>query len=312
MGSKYACGKMPARQQSRLHPMAGYGGDIIKKIGFIGGGKCGMSLAYYFRGKGLNVSGFFSRTPSDDSEMAFLSLENLLNSSDIIFITVTDTAISTVWNGLFTTFASQKQGSDLFFRRKNRDFDLKNKIICHCSGSLSSDIFSGADPDMVCSVHPMLAFSSRHTSPEAISRAVFTLEGGRTAVDSISEILSLTGNKFKIISKENKIKYHLAACFASNFVVALCEKSELMLEQCGFTRQEAHFALSPLMRNNMDNIIGQGTKGAITGPAARGDMVTIEKHLSVAGDDTELYKMLTSIIFDMKNGGKNEDDNSRL
>lgn len=252
-----------------------------------------MSLAHYFRGKGMDVSGVFARTPIDDSEMAFLSLENLLSSSDIIFITVTDTAISTVWNGLL-------------------DFDLKNKIICHCSGSLSSDIFTGAETDMVCSVHPMLAFSSRHTSPEAISRAFFTLEGGRTAVDTLSEILSLTGNRFKIISKENKIKYHSAACFASNFVVALCEKSELMLEQCGFTRQEAHQALSPLMKNNMDNIISQGTRGAITGPAARGDMVTIDKHLSVMGEDTELYKMLTSIIFDMKNGGKNEDDNSRL
>ena len=38
------------------------GGDNINAIGFIGAGKCGMSLAYYFRSKGVNVIGFSSRS----------------------------------------------------------------------------------------------------------------------------------------------------------------------------------------------------------------------------------------------------------
>lgn len=31
------------------------------ETGFIGAGKCGMSLAYYFRSKGIKISGFSSR-----------------------------------------------------------------------------------------------------------------------------------------------------------------------------------------------------------------------------------------------------------
>lgn len=274
--------------------------SINKTIGFIGRGKCGMSLARYFEYKGLKVSGFSSghnicgadsREPSDSappsedcgsgSHITLLTADGLLKKSDIIFITVTDAAINAVWNRL-------------------KEYSLKNKIICHCSGSLSSDIFSQGCTDKVCSVHPMLAFSSIDTSIQAISEAFFTLEGGETALEAISEILNITGNKYKIISKENKAKYHAAACFASNFVVSVCEKSEELLTQCGFTRAEAHRALIPLMRNNMENIVSLGTLNAVTGPAARGDIITMEKHLSVLGADCDLYKMLSAVIFDMK------------
>ena len=134
------------------------GGDNINAIGFIGAGKCGMSLAYYFRSKGVNVIGFSSRS-NNTEDFELYSREKLINNSDIIFITTNDDNIQTVWN-------------------KIKDMNLKEKIICHCSGSVSSEIFKGADSENVCSVHPMLAFNSKHTSLNAISNAFFTVEGG--------------------------------------------------------------------------------------------------------------------------------------
>lgn len=127
------------------------GGDNINAIGFIGAGKCGMSLAYYFRSKGVNVIGFSSRS-NNTEDFELYSREKLINNSDIIFITTNDDNIQTVWN-------------------KIKDMNLKEKIICHCSGSVSSEIFKGADSENVCSVHPMLAFNSKHTSLNAISNA---------------------------------------------------------------------------------------------------------------------------------------------
>lgn len=254
-------------------------------IGFIGAGKCGMSLAYYFRSKGFDIAGFSSRHKID-CDFDFFDYDELLNKCDIIFITVTDTAIAQVWNGL---------------KNFNKNFNIENKIICHCSGSLSSDIFAGANPDRVCSVHPMLAFNSRHTSEESISKAYFTVEGGNEALKCVSEILSECSNKFSVIKKEDKVRYHAAACFASNFVVSVCEKAESLLKDCGFDKASAHNALVPLMQTNMRNIINLGTKSAVTGPAARGDMITIQKHLENLDDKTAcLYKGLTNIIFDMK------------
>ena len=265
----------------------------IKTIGFIGAGKCGMSLAYYFRSKGVNIRGFSSRN-NDIEDFELLSCDKLVKASDIIFITVTDTAIPEVWERV-------------------SGMDLEGKIICHCSGSLSSEIFVGADTDMVCSVHPMLAFNSKHTSIDAVGQAFFTVEGGKYAVNSVSEILSLCKNKFRIIDKRDKAKYHAASCFASNFVVAVCDKAVRLLSECGFNETEARVALAPLMRNNMENIINCGTHDAITGPAARRDFVTIERHMNVLDEKAAaLYKALTDVILNettAKRRDENEKDN---
>lgn len=249
----------------------------MNAIGFIGGGKCGMSLAYYFRDKGLNVTGFSSRHDNKE-DFNFLSRNALVEQSDIIFITVTDSAISQVWE-----------------RIKNMNLD--NKIICHCSGSLSSEVFSGAVN--CCSVHPLFAFNSNHTS--GISNAVFTIEGSDKAVDKISKILSVCGNSYKRITSENKVKYHAAACFASNFVVSVCKKAFDLMNECGFSDEESRRALTPLIRNNIDNILSVGCEKAITGPAIRGDILTIENHLEVLDEKTsKLYKELTDVICEMK------------
>ena len=251
------------------------------ETGFIGAGKCGMSLAYYFRSKGIKISGFSSRS-NNTEDFEFLSCAELLRRSDVIFITVTDTAIPQIWNEI-------------------RHMDLTDKIICHCSGSVSSEIFEGANPETVCSVHPMMAFNSRHTSIEAVSKAFFTIEGGKTAVDKVSEILSICNNEFKVITSENKAKYHAAACFASNFVVSVCYEAVKLLTECGFNKDEALKALTPLMRCNMENIIDVGCERAITGPAIRGDMVTLDRHMKVLNEkEKELYKCLTDVIFEMK------------
>ncbi len=223
------------------------------------------------------------------SNKELLSPEELTEQCGIIFITVTDSAVAEVWNGL------------------RNSYDMRGKIICHCSGSLSSDIFSGADPDTVCSVHPMLAFNSAHTSNADISRAFFTLEGGARAIAEISDILTITGNKFRIINSSDKAKYHAAACFASNFVVAVCERAEALLTECGFCAEDAHAALSPLMKNNMDNIISCGARGALTGPASRGDSCTVARHLeALSGLDKRIYEVMTQAIYDMigKDGSK--------
>lgn len=251
------------------------GGNII---GFIGAGKAGCSLAYYFRSKGIGVSGFYSRhDPEEDFEF-FDSAHGVILKSDIIFITVTDTAIEEVWNGLDKTA-------------------LKNKIVCHCSGSLTSDIFVGADKDMVCSVHPMLAFNSRRVPLERISRAFFTLEGGKTAVKEISRILDKCENKYRTIDAANKVKYHAAACFASNFAVAVSAEAFSLMEECGFGADEAREALSPLIMGNACNICKNGIKGALTGPVSRGDAITVKKHLSVlSGRRKEIYKLLSMIL----------------
>ena len=75
------------------------------------------------------------------------TIEDLVAASDTLFITTTDGEIANVWDRI-------------------RQMSIENKIICHFSGSLSSDQFQGIGDTKAhgVSIHPMLAFSDKYTS----------------------------------------------------------------------------------------------------------------------------------------------------
>ncbi|MBR1737790.1 MAG: DUF2520 domain-containing protein [Firmicutes bacterium] len=258
-------------------------------LGFIGAGKVGTSLGKYFSSHNIPISGYFSRTFSSaeyaaqsTSSSAFDSLSSLVRASDIIFVTVPDDLISSVWENLSSLPSNT----------------IKNKILCHCSGSLSSEVFSlskknGSEKYGIhtASVHPMLAFSDKNVSCETLSKAYFTIEGEPLALEKIKNILSVTKNKFQIVTAENKIRYHLACCFASNFFVASAAMASQLFSFCGIDSIES---LAPLMTENVRNITEKGVADSLTGPIERNDITTVNKHLSVLNDtDKQLYSLLS-------------------
>ncbi|HAQ0789074.1 TPA: Gfo/Idh/MocA family oxidoreductase, partial [Enterococcus faecium] len=103
---------------------------IIMNVGFIGAGKVGCSFGKYFQEHKIQVTGFYSK--SEDSSLAasnftsskqYLNLRELVDENDTIFITTPDGQIQEVWQEI-------------------KNYQIKNKLICHCSGAISSDIFS--------------------------------------------------------------------------------------------------------------------------------------------------------------------------
>ena len=56
-------------------------------------------------------------------------------------------------------------------------------------------------------------------------------------------------------------------------------------------------ALRPLMQGNLDAMMEKDTIGALTGPAERGDVRTVDRHLQeLGGEDREIYRLLTKKI----------------
>ncbi len=276
------------------------------RIGFIGAGKVGFSLGKYFLLNEYEISGYFNRNIKEalnaakfTNSLCFKNINEIVDKSDILFITVSDSVISNIWSII-------------------SELPVKDKIICHCSGLLSSSIFSGANEKScnVCSVHPLLAVSGKYDSYKDLKKAFFTIEGNNFSIKVISEILNKCGNKFKVIEDKSKIKYHLAASIASNLVIALAKISIETLEQCGFSENEAISALSPLMIENVKNIFDKGVKNALTGPVERCDISTIKSHISALEDDElTIYKLLSkklSAVAKEKNSGINYDSLNKI
>lgn len=265
------------------------------RVGFVGAGKVGFSLGCHLRRHGVAVSGYVNRTPGKAREAAhvtqskaFLSLQALLESSDIVFITVPDDAIEDVAAEIAAcAHDASRDRSDAPGIQSQPGLSartpLYGKIVCHCSGLESSDKLAALrSAGAACaSVHPLAAVNGSPADPRVLDEAFFTLEGDLDAVQAAASLLDACGNAHREISAADKPRYHAAAVFLSNLTCALSAEGLAILESCGFPPNEALAAMRPLFLNNCRAIADVGPVQALTGPIERGDASTCRAHLAV-------------------------------
>ncbi len=260
------------------------------QVGIIGAGKVGTTLGACLKEHGIKVTGFYSRTYESAKESAeftgtvpFHTLEEICQSSDTLFLTVSDDRIESVWDRIDKRL-------------------LFGKMICHFSGSISSVVFSGREQweILAASAHPVFAFHDKFTSIQDFHGISFTLEGDQMAVTMLKDLLLELGHRPYLIDSKDKEKYHAAASMASNHAVALFSTAFSLLEECGFQEEEARELFAPLILANAKNVCENGCVKALTGPIERGDVTTVKKHLSVLRDDAlEVYVVLAKKILEL-------------
>lgn len=275
------------------------------KIGFIGAGKAGFTLGKYFAESGKDISGYFSRSRDSAAEAArltgskaFENIPELVENSDTVFITTPDYAVKEIYNAV-------------------RELDIRGKMICHCSGALSSQ---EAFPDIEehgaqgYSIHPLFPISSKYESWKQIDRAYFCIEGDSRRLEYWKAFFEKLGNPVKILSAEHKIQYHAACAAASNLVCALIAESTQLLSECGFTQKQALSALEPLITANLSSIIKTDPVSALTGPVERCDCETVLRHLTCFESDTdrELYRAASQKLILLAKTKHPETDYSEL
>ena len=257
-------------------------------IAFIGAGKVGCSLARYLAcDGGVRLAGFFSRSAEHAREaaafaggVAFDSLGAAVAAADVVFVTTPDAAIA----GVGRELARAGGGS------------LAGKIVAHCSGATPSSALDACRGVGACvaSLHPLYAVSSRFDSWRELASCTFAVEGDECACDLLGSIVRELGAAVVKIDGTQKARYHAAAVMASNLVVGLYDMAVSELVTCGFDHAGAERALAPLFLGNARHVAEDGPANALTGPAARGDEATIERHLSCLGGDTRaVYELLT-------------------
>ncbi len=256
-------------------------------VGIMGAGKVGTSLGKYFRTRDIPVSGYFSRTPLHAQSAAeftqtrcFSTLEELVEASEVLFLTVPDGSISACYQALPVRL-------------------IPGKIICHCSGALpAADAFPGirAAGAFGYSVHPLFAVSDPFRSYRELSDVFFCVEGDPARLDVVLALLKRCGNPVQVIDPSSKVRYHAAAAVVSNHVVALVAESLSLLESCGFSREGALTAIRPLLTGNVTHLAQEGPVASLTGPVERCDTGTVAKHLAAmpSEEERELYRLLSA------------------
>jgi predicted short-subunit dehydrogenase-like oxidoreductase (DUF2520 family) len=146
---------------------------------------------------------------------------------------------------------------------------VPSTVVLHASGSLGLDVL--ATHQRRGSLHPLA------TLPDPVIGAARLRSGSYFAVagDPVATDLALLlGGNPIVVPDAARAAYHAAACVASNHLVALLGQVERIAASTGLPLA----AFLPLARGAIEDVGLVGPAAALTGPAARGDHETIERH----------------------------------
>lgn len=222
------------------------------RVRVVGAGRAGGSFARALAAAGVEVSGPLRR--GED-------LSGAGSGADVVLLCVPDREVAAV--------ARQVAPSP-------------GVVVCHCSGALGLDVL--APHERRASLHPLA------TLPDPVLGAARLRAGIFFAVDGdpvAAELALALGGTPVVVAERARALYHAAACIAANHLVALLGQVERVAAHAGLPLA----AFLPLARGALDDVVLLGPRAALTGPVARGDEATLDRHrAALARDELEGYE----------------------
>ncbi len=250
-----------------------------KRIVILGSGNVATSIALALKDK-CELVQIYSRTLANAQALAQQvgceatdDLQCLTQDADIYIISVKDDAIASVVDAVADNGA----------------------LWLHTSGSTPIEVFHNRRSRYGV-LYPMQSFSKSRPTP--MNEVHIFIEGNnKTTNQETMELASLmTRNVHEATSAERE-KLHIAAVFACNFANHMFTLSSEVLEEAGIPFN----AMLPLIKTTIAKLDSMTPQESQTGPAARGDIKIIEKHLALLnGEKRKIYKLLSQSIMEKK------------
>lgn len=262
-------------------------------LSIIGAGKVGQVLGQQFhRHQIFRIQDVLNRTvESSEAACAFIGAGQPISDfaelrpADIFMITVPDDQIRNC------SIKLQEQG-----------LITAATIVFHCSGALNASELGLKDG--AASLHPMRSFADPAFVAQHFIPTICTLEGDRKATRMLALACQNAGTQIVEINAEGKTLYHAAAVFASNYLVTLMDAALQTFAAAGIPHEMALRMTKPLAQETFNNIFKMGTQQSLTGPIARGDARTVERHQEALkkwdGNVADLYVQLAKSTQTMK------------
>ena len=151
-------------------------------------------------------------------------------------------------------------------------------IVGHCSGATTLQPLLDAGHEAL-SMHPLMTVP-RDREPSFEGAAAAVAGSSERALHAARVIAARLGMRPVEIAEEDRVAYHAAAAIASNFLTTIEGAAERLAATAGLERE----MLVPLVRASVESWAELGAADALTGPIARGDEVTIQRHRAVIGE----------------------------
>lgn len=149
----------------------------------------------------------------------------------------------------------------------------------HCSGALASTALAplAALGWQVASAHCILSFASPAVAVAQFANTPCALEGDPALTAALQFAFEAIGARCFTVASSDKLLYHGAAVFATNFIPVLQYVAEQLWQASGVPPDVVTELRASLLRNAVANITALGPQAALTGPAARGDTEAIAR-----------------------------------
>ena len=239
------------------------------KLGFIGAGTVGTALSIRLSERGYQVVAVSSRSQTSAEKLAQAisgcraanNHQAVADEAELVFVTTPDDAITPVVSEI-------KWHS--------------GQSVVHCSGADSTDILEPARKSgaQVGAFHPLQTFASEKQAIENIPGSTFAIEAEEPLLTTLKDMATALDGHWIELKASDKVLYHAAAVIACNYMVTLIKLATDLWQTFNVPTQPATKALMPLLRGTLNNIDNVGIPQCLTGPIARGDTGTIEKHLN--------------------------------
>jgi len=168
----------------------------------------------------------------------------------------------------------------------------------HLSGALTLDVLAALRGHAVGSFHPLQSFPFPR-EPDAFRGIAIAVDASTPPLlRKLHRLARELGARPRKVAADERVLYHAAAVYASNFVLAAFSEGVRQLMRIGWSEQDATRALLPLLDGVVANIRRKGVTRALTGPIRRGDADTVRRHLE-ALDRPDLYRILASIALEI-------------
>ncbi|MEO5794585.1 MAG: DUF2520 domain-containing protein [Rhodoferax sp.] len=246
----------------------------MKILNLVGAGRVGQTLARLWQQQGtFAVQDVLTSTPaSAQAACAAIGaghpVETLqaMRPADVWMLAVPDTALPQVVQGLSTAFA---ESSAL----------IEQSVAFHCSGALDSALLAPLVTLgwQTASAHCILSFASVEAAVAQFPGTACALEGNTRACGLLRAAYTDIGARCFSVASEQKLLYHAAAVFATNFLPVLQSVAEDAWRSAGVPAELIPDLRASLLAHAVHNITTLGPAAALTGPAARGDTAAIAR-----------------------------------
>ncbi len=248
-------------------------------ISFVGAGNIAWHLAPALHKKGYIIDTIYNRSVENAEVLAAkvlakaASLDTLSQvSADILILAIADKGIDTVVKHLLPS----------------------NMLLVHTAGSVPMQTLSAAGHQRIGVLYPLQSFSK--TKELDLSKVPFFIEAAHQEDFALlQEVAHSWSDKVIAANSEERQQLHIAAVFACNFTNAMYGIAAQLMEE----KKMDFSLLMPLIKETYQKIENLHPLAAQTGPASRGDTLTIEKHLSHLSQNPKqqsVYKLLSQYI----------------